>query len=350
MRESNDYGQFKTSTANGTSRRTYLSVFGLGSLALGSGTVSAGTDDRAGSNLGRSALHGQGATRNSLAKKFKMLSRETEWKRLNQHQVNFDTHHPQGMSNVGEEFFLSSVEVLELPGRYTKRDDDNDDPGRGVGHLFKMDVRGQLLDSIELGDGAIYHPGGIDFDGEYLWVPVAEYRPDSRSIIYRVDPDTLEATPVFRVADHIGGVIFDTDSESLYGLNWGSRTFYRWRLSGSGEVINQNKPLAERAMKNPEHYVDYQDCQYIGDGLAMCSGMAGYQPPNTADVKLGGIDLVDLRSAAPIYQVPVTEWTDDGLVMTRNPFLVKERSNGLRFYFLPEDDTSYLFVYDVKTS
>jgi len=25
----------------------------------------------------------------------------------------------------------------------------------------------------------VYHPGGIDFDGVNIWVPVAEYRPDS---------------------------------------------------------------------------------------------------------------------------------------------------------------------------
>ena len=249
---------------------------------------------------------------------------------------------------MGEQFYLTSVEILELPGRYTEREDDNNDPGRGVGHLFKMDAQGRLLDNVELGDGPIYHPGGIDFDGEYLWVPVAEYRPDSRAIIYRVDPETLEATQMFHVDDHIGGLIYNSDSKSLFGVNWGSRTFYRWQLTGSGKVVNQNKPLTERATKNPEHYVDYQDCQYIGDGVALCSGMAGYQPPS-ADVALGGIDLVDLRSVEPVYQVPVTEWTDDGLVMTRNPFFAEERPKGLRFYFLPEDDTSHLFVYDVET-
>jgi hypothetical protein len=43
----------------------------------------------------------------------------------------------------------------------------------------------------------------------------------------------------------------------------------------------------------------------------------------------------------------VTLWTDDGLVMTHNPFFVEERNGGLRFYFMPEDDDSRLFTYDV---
>ena len=47
----------------------------------------------------------------------------------------------------------------------------------------------------------MYHPGGIDYDGDDIWVPVAEYRPNSRSIVYRVDPETMKATEVFRFAD-----------------------------------------------------------------------------------------------------------------------------------------------------
>jgi Family of unknown function (DUF6454) len=334
-----------------TSRRSYLSFLGIGSLALGSSTVAAKNENQSkGMSEHHTSTHARNPQQNSLAEKFKTLSRGTEWQQVGQQQVNFDTYHPQGMSKVGDQLFLSSVEVLELPGRYTERDDDNDSPGRGIGHLFKMDEEGQLLDEIQLGKEAIYHPGGIDYDGNYLWVPVAEYRPDSRSIIYRVDPESMEATPMFRVADHIGGLIYNADRDSLYGVNWGSRTFYQWNLTGTGKVINQNKPLTEQATQNPEHYIDYQDCQYIGDDFALCSGVAVYQPPNASDVQLGGIDLVNLRSVTPEYQVPVPEWTDDGMVMTRNPFLAEERPNGLRFYFLPEDNTSHLFTYEVTTS
>jgi len=48
-----------------------------------------------------------------------------------------------------------------------------------------------LLGQIELTDGAKYHPGGMDYDGEHIWVSVAEYRPNSKRNIYRVDPNTL---------------------------------------------------------------------------------------------------------------------------------------------------------------
>ena len=88
----------------------------------------------------------------------------------------FRTFHPQGMVKIGETLFVSSVEVIDR------------DAGKGVGHLFKIDMAGALVADLRLGEGAIYHPGGIDYDGTSIWVPVAEYRPDSRSIVYRVDP------------------------------------------------------------------------------------------------------------------------------------------------------------------
>ena len=62
-------------------------------------------------------------------------------------------------------------------------------------------------------------------------MPVAEYRPDSRSIVYRVDPETMTASEVFRVADHIGAIVHNTDDGTLRGVSWGSRRFYRWPLT-----------------------------------------------------------------------------------------------------------------------
>lgn len=74
-------------------------------------------------------------------------------------------------------------------------------------HLFVLDLDGNLLHDIVLGEGDVYHPGGIDTDGTSVWVPVAEYRPNSASIIYRVDATTLEVEQVFETEDRIGGIV-----------------------------------------------------------------------------------------------------------------------------------------------
>ena len=76
---------------------------------------------------------------------------------------------------------VSSVEVRVRTRRFPQLVDGYDrDVGEGVGHLFKVSLKGDLLTDLTLGEGAIYHPGGIDYDGRYIWVPVTEYRPWSR--------------------------------------------------------------------------------------------------------------------------------------------------------------------------
>ena len=131
------------------------------------------------------------------------------------------------MVKIGDFFYLSSVEIIEAPDKFGQSVEGYDrTPGKGVGHLFKFDEDGKLLSSVTLGEGIVYHPGGIDYDGRWLWVSVAEYRPDSLSIIYRVDPETMRATEVFRFSDHIGGIVRNTENNTLHGVSWGSRRLY----------------------------------------------------------------------------------------------------------------------------
>lgn len=284
-----------------------------------------------------------------LVDAFTRLTKNAAWQRVAAKPVGFDTHHPQGFAKVGDALFVSSVEVIEPTEKFAEPQGGLDrTAGAGKGHLFKMDLEGNLLEQVELGKGNIYHPGGIDFDGESLWVPVAEYRPNSNSIVYRVDPETLEATEVFRYPDHIGGVVHNTDDGTLHGVSWGSRRFYTWDLADSGAVTNADEPPDKLMVLNPAHYIDYQDCQYAGRGQAFCFGLNKYQPSADApEFALGGAELVDLRTNRPLYQVPVPLWTEDGTSLTQNPVHLEPADDGLRAYFMPEDNESRLFVYEV---
>jgi Family of unknown function (DUF6454) len=274
----------------------------------------------------------------AVAERVVRLTRESSWTLVSSVPVAFPTYHPQGMAKVGDTFFVSSVEVRDRQA------------GRGVGHLFKMDRAGKLLDHLELGEGAIYHPGGLDYDGESIWVPVAEYRPDSRSIVYRVDPDTMKATEILRVADHIGAIVHNTGDGTLHGVSWGSRRFYRWTLDRDGRVTNASTPLERLRTLNPSHYVDYQDCKYVGARRMLCSGVTEVrQKPGAPPFRLGGIDLVDLSDGRPVHQVPVLLWTAGGLDMTHNPAWIEPSATGLRAYFMPEDNKSTLYVFEVDT-
>ncbi len=283
----------------------------------------------------------------AVAERVKTVRRTSVWTAVSASPVGFDTHHPQGMVRVGDALFVSSVEVKAATRRFPAPVDGMDrDAGAGVGHLFKMDLQGRLLSRTTLGERTMYHPGGIDYDGRWIWTSVAEYRPDSRSIVYRVDPDTLQATEVFRFRDHLGAIVHDPVSRELHAVSWGSRRFHRWTVGPRGEV----NPDAVRTASNPSFYVDYQDCKYLGKRQMLCSGVTELRwLPDGAPFRLGGLDLVSMDDARPLHQVPIPLWTTSGLAMSQNPVWIEpNQSGGLRVYFMPEDNRSILYVFDVS--
>ena len=264
--------------------------------------------------------------RSIVAERARNITRSSRWTLVGSVPVAFRTFHPQGMVKLGDSLFVSSVEVMDR------------EAGKGVGHLFAMDLSGHLRTDLKLGEGAIYHPGGIDYDGRHIWVPVAEYRPDSHSIVYRVDPETMKAEEMFRVDDHIGAIVHNTDEGTLHGVSWGSRRFYRWTERGA----------VTRRSLNTSHYLDYQDCKYVGSRRMLCTGVTEIRStPAAPPFRLGGLELVDLDDGRPLHQVPVLLWTAGGLDMTHNPVWIEPSDAGLRAYFMPEDDRSTLYIYDV---
>ena len=294
--------------------------------------------------LGSSA----GAASELVAERVQKLTRAVRWRPVATIPINFKTHHPQGMVKIGDTFFVSSVEITVPTNRFPEPKDGYDrDTGQGAGHLFKIDAKGNLLGSVKLGEGTVYHPGGIDYDGRHIWVAVAEYRPNSRAIIYRVDPQAMTATEVFRFGDHIGGIVHNTDDKTLHGVSWGSRRFYKWTLGGDGKVTNADTPPDTLRVPNRAHYIDYQDCHYLGGRRMLCSGLNNYRLVADGPVfPLGGWEIVDLRTDQAVYQVPVELWAPSGKPMTQNPFWVEATDSGLRAYFMPDDDNSTLFVYE----
>jgi hypothetical protein len=293
---------------------------------------------------------GPADTRLTVAARVAMLTRDSAWKPVASVPIGFVTHHPQGMVKIGDTFYVSSVEVTTPTRRLPQPVGGYDrDAGAGVGHLFKIDRAGKLLADLRLGEQTIYHPGGIDYDGRHLWVPVAEYRPNSRSIVYRVDPETMTATEVLRFADHIGAIVHNTDDRTLHGVSWGSRRFYRWTLANDGRVTNAQILPEKLRTLNTSHYLDYQDCKYAGRRRMLCTGVTELrQRPDAPPFRLGGMDLVDLQDGRPLHQVPVLLWTPGGLDMTHNPVGIEPTATGLRGYFMPEDDKSTIYVYEVE--
>jgi hypothetical protein len=296
---------------------------------------------------------GEKSRENKTTTLFRLLGKNAIWTPVQTVNVSFPTFHTQGLVKIGDTFFVSSVEVLESTVRNGSATDSLYDftidrsTGNGRGWVFKFDSSGQLLGKVELTDGAKYHPGGMDFDGKYLWVPVAEYRPNSASNVYRIDPKTLKAELMFTENDHIGGVVHDVHDRSIRGVSWGSRRFYTWELGRKGAVSSDWVP-------NPQFTIDYQDCHYHGVEFMLCGGVASYNTPR-GSVAFGGLDLVDLRRNRMEHQVPVNLFIDEGagatgtLALTHNAFWLEPRDKqSLRGYFMTESDNqAELVIYDV---
>src|SRR4029453_13224123 len=76
----------------------------------------------------------------------KALTRGTQWKQVAAIPMAFDTQHPQGMVKIGDDFYVSSVEIKKPTTRFPQPVDGYDrDTGEGAGHLFKFDKTGKLL-------------------------------------------------------------------------------------------------------------------------------------------------------------------------------------------------------------
>jgi hypothetical protein len=228
---------------------------------------------------------------------------------------------------------LSAVQIIEPTVNYpTPQGAYDGTPGKGIGHLFVMDLAGNLQTDITLGEGDMYHPGGIDYDGTNVWVPVAQYRPNSSAIIYRVDATTLDVHKQFEVPDHFGGIVMDKQTGHLVGNTWGSRRFAEWDLHG--------KQLA--TWDNPNFFIDYQDCQYVPNSEMLCGGVTNLpQTPTaggaSATYELGGMALIDLTTHTVLRDVPFQHWSTAGHVATRNPFKMTANGDHLTMRIAPDN-------------
>lgn len=105
---------------------------------------------------------------------FQILGRTTIWKSIANITFEGDTYEPEGMVRLGpDRYIVSAGEYTAATVPYNKIINGTDrTTGAGFGHLIVFDGKGgRIADATLTPRGAIeYHNGGIDFDGEYIWV------------------------------------------------------------------------------------------------------------------------------------------------------------------------------------
>jgi hypothetical protein len=270
----------------------------------------------------------------------KLLSttESSEWEYVRTIDLHFDTDHPQGVIRVGERFFLSSVRIpVDAAGVVDKTF-----PGKGflieVAPKFedgpeetaqpRQATAGVEVARIELCDGMVYHPGGLATDGEFLYVPVSEYRPDSSCNIYKVDVATFQQVgdPVL-FKDHVGALSIDPERKRIYGMSWNSSRIYVWDYNWKLLYLNPN----------PIQNVGYQDMDFIGGNTLACSGFSKHMVGDE-EVMIGGIDLINATTWLPEHRIMVTTRSKSGRLLVNNAFSHRLVYPDLFLYFIADDD------------
>ena len=164
-----------------------------------------------------------------------MVERRFPLTPIGQFRLRFNSYQPQGLVKFGDQFFLSSLEIIERKGHeniFFQKDSRQEKKAHGRAHLFVFDRNGILHKDIHLAMGTLCHPGGMSHDGQYLWVPVSESWQYGHSMVLRINLETLNVQRVFTFDDHLAGVVVDKKNKRLFAWNWSSESWYvfspRW--------------------------------------------------------------------------------------------------------------------------
>jgi hypothetical protein len=212
---------------------------------------------------------------------------------------------------------LAHVQGIDLDDRHLWVTSVDSKTRKGFLHEFLLST-GELTRFVEVQDGVRFHPGGISADKRSIWIPVAEYRRESTTVIQQRDKKTLAVGFQFEVPDHIGCVA--ADPKVLVGGNWDSRELYVWDRRGR---------LLRKAPNSTGNA--FQDIKLSG-GMLIGGGLL----PRRS----GAIDWLDFPSLRPRRRMTVRN-TDRGEPFTREGMAIR----GGRLYLLPEDGPSRLYIY-----
>lgn len=95
--------------------------------------------------------------------------------------------------------------------------------------------------------------------------------------------------------------------------------------------------------------MDYQDCEHAAGTTMICSGVTNVGSDPVMFFPLGGLALVDLDDLTVSHEVPITERSDTGQSLTRNPVLVEPTAGGLRLTAVPEDgNAATMYSYEAR--
>ncbi len=191
---------------------------------------------------------------------------------------------------------------------------------KGYLHQFNRKT-GEFERQVEVTDGPRYHPGGFSISGNSIWVPVAEYKPNSTAVLMELDKKTLAVKRKFSIADHVGCVAATKDA--LIAGNWGSRKLYV--LDMDGKQISVIDTPSEN---------QYQDIKFV-DGMLVGGG--------NLTKTTGAVDWYAWPSMKLVRSL-ASGTTDRGKLYTAEGMALK----GKDLYLVPEDGPTRMYHFVIE--
>lgn len=154
--------------------------------------------------------------------------------------------HTQGLEIISGKYYVTARQDDVLPKRALLLRTDARGTDWDVWDITCVDAAGKLT--------TLDHPGGMQSEGNRLWIPLAESKRKGRSLI-RVFPmagmvagQPLKAEFEFPVNDHIGAIAVSADRRRVFGANWDTEAIYVWDFDGHLQRTMQGLELESRGL------------------------------------------------------------------------------------------------------
>jgi len=241
--------------------------------------------------------------------------------------------HTQGLEIKSGKYYVTARREDVLPKRALLLRTDARRADWDVWDITAVDARG--LTRLD-------HPGGIQSDGERLWIPVAESKPKTSSLIRifsiagLIAGQPAKAAFEFPVSDHIGAVAVSAARKLVFGANWDTETVYVWDFEGRLERRLNGAELEARGLgvvsgPNGRAGLAVQDWKLLGDRL-FASGLFRGPGVKSEAPQSRLMSLTD-------FPGPGLQWRSSPLPKQNGTELAREAmaiSDGV-VYFLPGD-------------
>lgn len=206
------------------------------------------------------------------------------------------------------------------------------------------------VSSDESPKNSMDHPGGFQFDGRHLWIPVAESRRNSRSLVRVLDPRALRpGVPIsfvreFPVADHIGAIAVAAEKNRVLGASWDTASIWVWDLQGTfverlPAVRLRTASLGVDVDGGAATGLTVQDWKWH-EGRLVASGLwkEGNRKGGIQERVIGSLSRVAIFGELPsVDDMPAPRWLELPRLERREIAREGMAIHGGRLWFLPDD-------------